>query len=61
MTTCIHCTECNHSIPVNDWYDGYMAADGSLYYFKCKGCLIKLGSTLLLDGKISIWNKAKEK
>ena len=55
----ILCPLCNYNINVYDWFWNYSKSDWP-YYFTCKGCKNKLGSTLLLDGEVSVWDKSTE-
>jgi hypothetical protein len=61
MITTINCPECKGiAKPVDDWFEGFAKSDMGLYYFSCKGCKTRLGSTLNPDGTFAIWCKSKE-
>lgn len=60
MVIQITCPQCNNQIDINKWFDNYAKTDNGLYYFKCKGCKEKLGSTLTFMGTVSIWTKKNE-
>ena len=60
MITKIECPACKQSAKlVNDGIDDIAKVD-LIYYFKCRYCHVKLGSTLSYHGLLCIWEKSKE-